>query len=254
MPPCDAHVRVRSLAGHCGARVAADKDAGLGSRNSPDRVRSSLARQKKNMTKIKLLVLPLLVALGGCATSLELQDSAVDPAWQGREPERVMVIGLDERRYRSPFERTFVDELRSRGFDAVVSTTFAPALKDFDDEARFDEIIEASRADSLLTVKAVGFRQPNNDAWAAGYVLSALFADNYRDYRQMRGLVTLGAAADNVAAAHYGLEVQFFDVEQDHMIWTAKTRIFDGGDLDDLVVQLADLMIDDLIAKGVIRP
>ncbi len=58
--------------------------------------------------------------------------------------------------------------------------------------------------------------------------------------------------ADNTATAHCGLEVQFFDVKSDHMIWTAKTKTFDAGDLDDLVIQFADIVIDDLIAKGVI--
>ena len=37
------------------------------------------------------------------------------------------------------------------------------------------------------------------------------------------------------------------------MIWTAKTKTFDAGDLDGLVITLADLMIDDLIANGVIE-
>jgi len=38
------------------------------------------------------------------------------------------------------------------------------------------------------------------------------------------------------------------------MIWTAKTKTFDAGDLDDLVIKLADVMIDDLTQKGVIAP
>ena len=67
-----------------------------------------------------------------------------------------------------------------------------------------------------------------------------------------RALVAADALADNTAAAHYGLEVQFFDVKSDHMIWTAKTKTFDAGDLDDLVIKFADIMIDDSIAKGVI--
>lgn len=202
----------------------------------------------------RIIVLTVLMQLAGCATEVAIRDSAVDPAWQGDEPERVMVIGLAERRYRVPFESTFVAELRSRGFNAVSSAEYAPVLSDLDDPAAFDEIIARSEVDSLLTVKAVGVREANNDAWAVAYVAAALFADNYRDYRSMRGLVTAGAAADNVSAANYGIEVQFFDVPTDQMIWTAKTKAFDAGDLDDLVVKLADVMIEDLTRKGVIRP
>jgi len=206
------------------------------------------------MKTVRIMLLPGVLLMAGCATELSIRDSAVDPAWQGDTPEKVMVIGLAERRYRTPFESTFVDELRSRGFNAVTSTAYAPALQDFDDAGKFEAIIAQSGVDSLLTVKAVGVRKANNDAWAAAYVAAALFADNYRDYRRMRGLVTVGAAADNVAAAHYGLEVQFFDVPTDQMIWTAKTKTFDAGDLDDLVIKLADVMIDDLTQKGVIAP
>lgn len=196
----------------------------------------------------------LLASLAGCATSVKLQDSAVDPDWSGSTPERVMVIGLDERRYRNPFEYTFVEELQSRGFDAVASARFAPALGDFDDDEKFDQIIAASGADSLLSVKAVGVRQANNEAWSAAYLAAALFADNYSEYRDMRRLITVGTVADNVSAASYGIEVQFFDVRSGQMIWTAKTRTFDAGDLDDIVVRLADLIIDDLVANGVIEP
>ncbi len=206
------------------------------------------------MTGIKLWSLPLLLALGGCAASLELQDAAVDPAWHGREPERIMVIGLDERRFRNPFERIFVDELRVLGFNAVVSATFATAIRDFDDQREFPRIIGASRADSLLTVRAVGFDRPSNEAWAAGYVRAALFADNASGIRPMRGRGTAGAAPDNVTAAYYGFEAQFFDVAGDRLVWTARTPIFEAGDMDELVVAFAEVAVDDLLARGVIRP
>jgi len=206
------------------------------------------------MARIRFWILFPLVLLAGCATSVRLQDSAVDPTWTGSTPERVMVIGLAERRYRNPFERTFVDELQSRGYDAVASVQYTPALSDFDDDDKFDQIIAASGADSLLSVKAVGVREANNDAWGAAYIAAALFSDNYRDYRDMRRLITVGAVADNVSAASYGIEVQFFDVRSGQMIWTAKTRTFDAGSLDDMVVRLADLIIDDLVSKGVIEP
>jgi len=205
------------------------------------------------MQKILLALFVSLIA-SGCSTTMTIQDSAVDAGWGGETPERVMVIGLDERRYRTPFESTFVAELRSRGFNAVTSTAYAPVLSDFDDDDKFDEIIELADVDSVLTVKAVGFREPNNTGWAVAYVAAALLSSNYRESRGMRSLVAAGAMADNASAAHYGLEVQFFDTETDRMIWTAKTKTFDANELDDLVIKLADIMVDDLIAKGVIEP
>lgn len=198
----------------------------------------------------RLFLLTLLI--GGCATEVAIQDSAKNPQWQGDNPQKVMIVGIDERRYRTPFESTFVAELRSRGYNAVTSTAYAPVLSDLEDDATFKQVIEQSGADSIMTVKAVGFRQPNNDAWAAAYIVAALFAEDYSDYRRMRGAVSAGALADNVAAAHYGLEVQFFDVATDKMIWSAKTRTFDAEHLDDLVIKLADVLIDELIAEGII--
>lgn len=206
------------------------------------------------MTRIRLLSPPLLLALSGCAASLELQDAAADPAWQGREPERVMVVGLDERRYRGQFERTFVDALRRFGFNAVVGASYAAALRDFDDPGTFAAIMASSRADSLLTVRAVGFGQPNNDVWSVAYAPAALFADGSRGFRQTRGRTMAGAVPGNTAAPYYGLEVQFFDVAADRMVWTARTPIFEGGDMDKLVVEYAELAIGDLTARGVIRP
>ena len=206
------------------------------------------------MTRIKLLLLPLLLVLSGCAASLELQDAASDPAWQGREPARVMVVGLDERRFRSLFERTFVDELRDRGFNAVVATTFAPALRDFDGPETLARVITEARADSLLTVRAVGFREPGNDAWSARYVPAALFAGSDRGFQRTRARATAGEAPDDVAAAYYGLEAQFFDVAGDRLVWTARTPIFAAGDMDDLVTGFAELSVADILARGVIRP
>jgi len=202
--------------------------------------------------KRTFLLLALIMVASGCATKMSISESAVDAEWQGGTPEKVMIVGLDERRYRTPFESTFVAELRSRGFNAVTSTAFAPVLEDFEDPAKFDEIVEQSGADSVITVKAVGIREVNNTAWGVAYVAAALLSENYEQSRGMRALVAAGALADNTAAAHYGLEVQFFDVKSDHMIWTAKTKTFDAGDLDDLVIKFADIMTDDLIAKGVI--
>ncbi len=198
------------------------------------------------------LAVAALITLSGCATSVSIQDSAVDPEWQGETPKRVMIIGLDERRYRGPFESTFVAELQSRGFDAVTSGAYVPVLDDFEKPETFDRAMAESGADSVITVQAFGFREANNDAWAAVYLASVLLSDSYETSRGARALVAAGALADNADAANYGLEVQFFDAPSDRMIWTAKTKIFDSGDLDDLVIKFADVMIADLIEKGVI--
>jgi len=205
---------------------------------------------KPKLQVITTLIFTLL--LSACSTSMKLADSAVDKNWDGTPPKKVMIIGLAERRYRTPFESAFVDELRSRGYDAVTSTAYAPVLADLDDENKIEDIIKLSNVDSAMTVKATGFREPNNNAWAVAYVASMLFAENRQEAKGMRALVAGAALADNVAAAHYGLEIQFFDVKSDRLIWTAKTKTFDAGDMDDMVILLADLIINDLAAKGVI--
>lgn len=203
------------------------------------------------MKKI-LTVLIATLSLFGCATKMSMTDSAVDSNWEGDSPQKVMIVGLAERRYRTPFESAFVDELRSRGFEAVTSAAYAPVLSDLEDESKINDILAQSGADSLMTVQAVDVREANNDAWAVAYIAGALFADNYQESRGMRALVAAGALADNASAANYGIEIQFFDTKTDRMIWTGKTKTFDAGDLDDLVILLADVIVDDLSAKGVL--
>ena len=69
--------------------------------------------------KMKFLLFfgAVVVALTACATSSthQLIHSAKDPEWSGEPFQRILIVGLQERQYRIPFEDTFAAELRSRG-------------------------------------------------------------------------------------------------------------------------------------------
>jgi hypothetical protein len=97
----------------------------------------------------------LLVACTSTSTH-QLKHTAKDPEWTGEPFQRILVVGLQERKYRIPFEDTFSAELRGRGFDAVASYRSVPDPTDLDSPEEVassyaDVVIEKLSKNKLIT-------------------------------------------------------------------------------------------------------
>lgn len=188
----------------------------------------------------------ILLMAAACTSTHQLSHSALDPEWSGDPHQRILIIGLEERKYRIPFEDAMAAELRIRGIDAVASYRDFPDPRKFDDINEVERLLSATEADAVLTVRAEGFREANNDAWAAAYAVTWFLVDDYQTRRDLRRVVATGAAIDNVDAAHYGVEAEFWDAATYRSIWVGKTDTYDAGDLDEVVTAYANIIVEEL--------
>lgn len=206
---------------------------------------------KLNRCIAAVLCAPLILSMG-CVSTHKLIHSGADPEWSGEPKQRVLVVGLEQRKYRVPFEDTFVEELRSRGIDAVGSYRYAPEVTFFDEVSEVDRVLEEAGVDSVLTVRAEGLREANNDVWAAAYTASWFLVDDFQDRRDVRRVVAGAAAVDNIDADTFGIEIEFWDAESYRSIWVGKTDTYDAGRIEQSVAALADVVLGELRSKGML--
>ena len=198
------------------------------------------------------VILTALVAAGGCTSSHKLIHSGADPQWVGEPKQRVLVVGLEQRKYRVPFEDNFVDELKGRGIDAVASYRYAPDAKFFDSVDEVESVLKETGVDSVITVRAEGLREANNDLWAAAYAASWFFIDDSSVRRDVRRTVAGAAAIDNADADSFGIEIEFWDASTFRSMWVGKTDTYDAGSVQQSVNALADVVVAELQSKGML--
>lgn len=195
-----------------------------------------------------------VLSLIACSSTYKLSHSASDPNWQGKSKKRIMVVGLAEWQYRIPFENTFVMELKSRGIDAVASHKRAPDTSSFDSEKEVEQIVRAEKVDGILTVQRKEFRQANNAAWGAAYLATWFLTDNYQTRRDARRVIAAGQIIDNLDAANYAVEIEFWDAETFRSLWVGKTEIFDAGESNaEFIKPFADIVIGELKTRGMMQ-
>ena len=199
------------------------------------------------------LVTSILLTVAACTSTHQLSHSAVDPEWRGDPHQRILIVGLEVRKYRLPFEDTMAAELRGLGIAAIASYRDAPDPRQFDDVDEVERILKSSGADAVLTVRAEGFREANNDAWGAAYAATWFLVDDFQTRRDLRRAIAGGAAIDNMDAAHYGVEAEFWDAATYRSLWVGKTDTYDAGDLDEVVSVYADVVVAELQANGLIN-
>jgi len=202
---------------------------------------------------LQLLVLfSLLFLFTGCTSSHKLVHSSADPEWTGTPKQRVLVLALVEREYRIPFEDEFSAELRSRGIDAVASYRSAPDKSFFDSESEVQRILSETNVDSVLTVRAEGLREANNEAWGVAYTAAWFLIDDYQTSRDVRRVVAGASAIDNIDADSFGIEVEFWDASTYRSAWVGKTNTYDAGSMQQSVSALADVVVGELQSAGML--
>lgn len=205
-----------------------------------------------SITKNMLVLLAALAVTAGCSSTHKLVHSGADPQWAGEPKVRVLVVGLQERNYRIPFEDNFTAELMSRGIDAIASYRYAPNATFFDSEAEVERVLRETGVDSVLTVHAEGIREANNATWDAAYSAAWFLVDDYQTSRDLRRVVAGGAAIDNIDADTFGIEIEFWDASTYRSIWVGKTDTYDAGSVQQSVSALADLVVNELQGKGML--
>ena len=199
-----------------------------------------------------IIAIALLIFVAGCTSSHKLIHSGADPEWVGAPKQRVLVVGLHERKYRIPFEDNFTAELMSRGIDAVASYRYAPDAEFFDSMEEVEVVLNETAVDSVISVRAEGLREANNDFWGAAYAASWFLIDDYQTRRDVRRVVAGGAAVDNMDADSFGIEIEFWDASTYRSMWVGKTDTYDAGSIQQSVSALADVVVAELQSLGML--
>jgi hypothetical protein len=115
-------------------------------------------------------------------------------------------------------------------------------------------MLASTGVDGVLTVRAEGFREANNQAWGAAYAVTWFLVDDPFDRRALNRVIGAGAAVDNLDAAHYGVETELWNAATQRSVWVGKTDTYDAGDLKEVVATYADVVVDELSAKSLTQP
>lgn len=197
------------------------------------------------------LVASLLAA--GCA-STTLQSTWVDPGYTGGPFKKFFVVGLSAREVttRRLFEDIVVAKLQAAGAQAV------PAWQSFGDEGQSSEgqmeaAVARSGADALMMTRLLGIDTRTNvsTAMVPGPMLGPGFGPGpgYGWWGGYSGWYAVPQVTQyQVATA----ETTVFDVKTHKIVWSATSQTFNPRSVQQEAPGLADAVIADLKARGLI--
>jgi hypothetical protein len=155
---------------------------------------------------------------------------------------KVFIIGAAEKaNVRKVFESEFVNQLRSRGIDAVPSNEFIPYEKMLDKETILSKVKELNIDKVLITQLT---ERKKVEYLPAGYGSASDVWYSYREINYKESC-KLGYACEELVA----LETNLYDVRTEKLIWSAlsETSIEDGQ--YNLIRSFIKAIIDNLSEK-----
>lgn len=208
---------------------------------------------------MRFFILITLLGLLSCSTQTKLYERWHDVAYSGPKLQKVLVLGIfkDDIRRRS-FEATFVKEVDAEGKRAVAGYTLMPEKEDYDTKEEILAAVQKIGADSVLitSFKSVIEKQrevpPRVDYVPRmgmrygryGYGYGGYYGSTYEAvYRP--GYTT----TDTIVQ----LETRVFSVKDSKLIWAGKTKSVNASSAENIIKDLAKLVIKDMKNSGLIK-
>ncbi|TVO59092.1 hypothetical protein [Denitromonas halophila] len=197
-----------------------------------------------------LLALVLAISLNGCATSTFRQSWSASDAQAhplGKTVAFVMLpVEADRRRSEDLFAQVLAPAMDVTAGYAVV----AEALPDASALARAKAQASRLGYGSVLVVRVVSTR----DELVYQPGVSPFFGPGFGYYGR-RGPIGYPFMMDTGYYERVRIavvELSLYAIRGDHLLWTASTEVLDSNKLERVVRILADAMLKDLLAKGVL--
>lgn len=203
------------------------------------------------MKKILLLAIPALLLLAGCSTS------RVTTSWVSKDANlsrtslnKILVMGLLSNKNRSSnvsMENHLVQELRSRGFNAVTSTdTYGPRAFDKMNEEQALSQMNQNGIDGVITITMIDKNKKQqyvNNYWGGPYSWWGYYSYWYPFAWGPTGYVR------NYSS--YTFETNLYDLKRSkQMIYSAHSETSDPSSAASLGKDYAKSIVDDLMKKG----
>jgi len=180
-----------------------------------------------------------LASLFSACASTTLDMTWRDPTYEGRPFTKVLVIGsTDNPDNRRIFEDIVVNELKSRGVEAVASHTLIPSEGDVKRD-KVVEVVKTSGADSVLSTRLVGIE--TKTAEVPTQSPGAGDVDLYRYYSPMEPQTTV---RQDYRVAN--LESNLFDARTGKMVWWGRSQTFPTTDIGRMSRELGENVIKSL--------
>jgi hypothetical protein len=212
-------------------------------------------RKSESSLKTGIIFAIFLFILTSCATT-RLNSVWRDDNYSGKV-KRVLVIGVIKRpAVKRFFEDEFVQQLKTRGTDAIEGFTVLPPDKEEDKDIIASKLKELG-VDGVLIVRLVDKKTLETYIPGEVYYEHAPYAPplHYREWdsyysRSYRAVYRPGYTVKNEVVI---VETNLYDAVSEKLIWSALSETFVEGSSDDLIRSFIQVIIKDLYEKGLLE-
>ena len=191
-----------------------------------------------------------LLCMAGCGTSQTYHNITTEQrneAWQQVALNRIAVVAVtDDRSERIGSETVFVDRMKQRGVDAIVSHDIITNLSTIDTS---QEAVEALRDRGVDAVLTIGLAKPasgydRSTYWQARGWAAILGSDNTRAWGDLADI------NDYWSQGEYSVDIGLWDARSMEAIWHAQTDSNEWDEGSAGVSRLADAITGMLAERG----
>jgi hypothetical protein len=194
------------------------------------------------------LLILIAMLLTACATT-QLNAVWKDPGYQTR-PARIMVVGVAKNPLnRRLFEDEFVQQLKSRGTDAIASYTVLPDRQQDDHEAIAAKVKELG-ADAILITRLVSKKIVQTYVPATPYFPPPYYGSwpDYYGYGY-HYMYTPGYIAEDEYAV---IETNLYEAKSDKLVWAASSETGINDSDQNLIQSYVGVMVKTMIGLGLL--
>lgn len=210
--------------------------------------------------KLKFATLALLIGsmllLNSCSSPVQLTASWNDNHVQPVRLSKILVMAIGKDLWKRKLgEDKIKAELQKHGFTALTSLDeFSPDFAKMSDSVRMRQILLEKQFDGVLTVRVLNINErerwvPDNLYYYGPMGFYHGFYSYY--YRVWSYYNEPGYIVKDVEVL---LESNLYKTDKGELLWTGQSTSFNRNPTSEMARQYAKNIVDDIIAKKVIRP
>jgi hypothetical protein len=204
--------------------------------------------------KYRLAVALLAVIAVGCASGPRVVSSWRDPAYAGPAFKKVAVVGLTNNdSTKRVFESVFATKLRAHGIEAVAAYEANPTKEKLPRD-EMERIIKENGIDAIITARVVDRKQETQVS--APTTVAAPYPAYYGDYYGFYDY-SWGFYHDPGYVYSYevvSIETNVYETSRYGIVWTGMSETTDPTSVEQESAGLADGIIKELVANGLLAP
>jgi hypothetical protein len=194
--------------------------------------------------------LPQFAALGGlfllaaCGGGTQFSGVWVDPTYQDRQLQRILVVGVSENQTgRLMWESEMAAQLKHYKVDAIPSSTILPR-DEMLSEAMVKENIAGKDIDGILVTRVMSVDQHEEYVPGTTYTVPSTYYNWYGYYSM--GYSVVHDPGYTYTSTTANLESNLYDATNGKLIWAAISHTYDPRSVEDVVHPVSQRVADEL--------